>query len=340
MKSGGIQRGVHTGATSRKPGSAPGLGKVARTPGFGRPGTRRNRRHRQEQLRRTGRRARKRARRLIIVVWSIVIGLVSTAALGVAFASWLRPMLKREKDTTETDRVAADALVRVASKFKSPTEQEALALVKKALELRNPDEVAGLIRPGPMTALEVVNYLEAMKSVDGEIAGYVWLRSIDKNGLSLEGVLVKFVVKNKPRSRLAILTPDASGVWKMDFAAFARLVQPSWPDLLTRKAESGIVRVYVTKDSYYNGPFLDDTKFTAYSLASPDMDEVLVGYCKVDSAQDRAMKLMWTGGSTPTMTRATLEIRRVEGAEQRQYEISRVLAEDWVMAEKPLDEGR
>ena len=36
--------------------------------------------------------------------------------------------------------------------------------------------------------------------------------------------------------------------------------------------------------------------------------------------------------------RAILEIRRVEGAEPRQLEISRVLAEDWVMGDAPFDE--
>ena len=34
-----------------------------------------------------------------------------------------------------------------------------------------------------------------------------------------------------------------------------------------------------------------------------------------------------------------LEIRRIEGAESRQFEITRVLAEDWVMSAKPFDEN-
>jgi len=278
-----------------------------------------------------------------MVGWSIGIGLSSLIALGVVFAFWLLPRLRKAVDTTESDRVMADRQIRVASKFKSPTEGEALALVKQALALRNPDEVQHLFRTGPTTAQDVVAYMNAINTVDGVIKDYVWLSSIDKNGLSLEGVQVNFVAKDQPRNRLAILTPDEKGVWKLDFAAFARSVQPAWPDLLERKAESGLVRVYVSKDNYYNGPFRDERKWAAYRLASPDIDEILIGYCRLDTPQHLAMKSLWERGEI-AVVRATLEIRRPQDTgdavrvETRQFEISRVLAEDWVLADKPLDE--
>jgi hypothetical protein len=34
-----------------------------------------------------------------------------------------------------------------------------------------------------------------------------------------------------------------------------------------------------------------------------------------------------------------MEIQRVEGAESRQFEILKVVAEDWVVGEVPFDEG-
>ena len=198
--------------------------------------------------------------------------------------------------------------------------------------------ILGIQRQPGTNTVEVVEFFKSMKTVDGEISDYGWLSSIDKNGLSIEGVLVTFVRQDRPRSRLAMLTPDKSGIWKMDFAAFARSVKPSWEDLLTNKTDAGMVRVYVVKDNYYNGPFLNDKKWVAYALASPDMDEVLVGYCKPGTAQFRAMELMWSNGER-SITRATLEIRRVAGADRRQFEIARVLAEDWVLGENPLDEA-
>jgi hypothetical protein len=39
------------------------------------------------------------------------------------------------------------------------------------------------------------------------------------------------------------------------------------------------------------------------------------------------------------VARATLEIRRVEGAGSRQFEILKVVAEDWVAAEVPFEES-
>jgi hypothetical protein len=39
------------------------------------------------------------------------------------------------------------------------------------------------------------------------------------------------------------------------------------------------------------------------------------------------------------LKRATLEIRRTEGAGDRQFEITRVMAEDWVMSATPFDEN-
>jgi hypothetical protein len=330
MKPSGVQRDVRTLSAARQPGSAPNVGKVARMRGFGQLRDRHRRRrdsHRDE---------RNQARSRLVVGWSIAIGVVSLVALLMVVGFWVRPLMKRKKDTTEQDRVAADAQVRVASKFKSPSEDEILVLVKKALALRNPAEVDRLIRPGPIPALEVVDFLKALKTVDGEIAHYVWLGSIDKNGLSLEGVQVVFGHRDKPRNRLAILTPDENGVWKMDFAAFARCVTPSWEDLLAKKTESGVVRVYVARDNYFNGPFADYQKWAAYSMVSPDMDEKLVGYCKVASSQHRAMESLWTSGDVK-FARVTLEINRVENSDRRQFEITHVLAEDWVMGEKPLD---
>ena len=127
----------------------------------------------------------------------------------------------------------------------------------------------------------------------------------------------------------------------MDFAAFARCVKPSWKELLDGGCESGRVRVVAAKDNYYNGPFKDDRNWVAYKLVSPDIDEILVGYCRSGSAQHRAMELLWQRGEA-RQARVTLELHRPPdpaSAERRQFEITHVLAEDWVMSDRTLDEG-
>ena len=315
---------------SRKQGSAPELGRVAKMPGYGRRVGRRSRRQSDSPMEQL-----QRERQAAIVRWSIVIGVVSMAALVVAFSFWLMPKLQQSAHAAQSAPGSMDSRT---SRFKSPTEQEALTLVRKALALRDPDAVDGLIRRGEATALEVVDFLKELKATDGEIAECAWLGTLDKNSLALEGVRIVSVSKDKPKTRMALLTPDANGIWKLDFAAFARAVKPSWSDLLEKKAESAVVRVYVTKEHYFNGPFADDRKWVAYKLSTPDIDEVLVGYCKVGSDQHRAMELMWQRGDV-SISRATLEIRHVVGSDRWQFEIAKVLAEDWVTDDKPLDKS-
>jgi hypothetical protein len=161
---------------------------------------------------------------------------------------------------------------------------------------------------------------------------------MDANGLSMDGVLVPFEKEEEEaRHRLALLTPDAAGVWKIDFEAFARVVEPSWQELLERGAAEAKVRVHLAADSYYNGPFKDDKEWICYGMGSPDIDEVLIGYCRAGSPQEEAIRWMFSKGEK--LNRATLQIRRVEGASAKQFEITRVLAEDWVSGDKPFDEG-
>jgi hypothetical protein len=72
-------------------------------------------------------------------------------------------------------------------------------------------------------------------------------------------------------------------------------------------------------------------------MASHDTELVILGYCKVDSPQAAAIK--WIFSNEGSINRVTLEIRRVEGAESRQFEISRVLAADWIVGNVPFDES-
>ena len=52
----------------------------------------------------------------------------------------------------------------------------------------------------------------------------------------------------------------------------------------------------VAKDSYYNGPFRDETQWSCYGMASPDLDVVLLGYCRQGSPQAAAMERIVANG--------------------------------------------
>ncbi|MEO7099469.1 MAG: hypothetical protein ABI162_08915 [Luteolibacter sp.] len=205
--------------------------------------------------------------------------------------------------------------------------------MKRAIANRDPASVSRLFHMGSSNASEIVDYLKSSDSRDGPIESYRWLSSMDVDGLLLEGVSVTFKGIEKPVERLAFLTPDKDGIWKLDFDAFARSVKPSWEALLGKSVDQAVVRVIVGRDSYFNGLYRDETKWACYGLASPDINELLRGYCKVGSPEQTALESLLSDGVR--MNRATLELRHVKESESRQFEITRILAKDWVIPNQP-----
>lgn len=280
------------------------------------------------------------ARRRVILTWSVTLTVATLLVIGGFMMFWLRT--HGHKAATAH---AAQAMenVRVVSKFVSPGQDEALELVKRALANRDPELVESCFHLGGAKPAEVVEFVGDTEKRDGRIERFDWLSSMDMDGLLMEGVLVVYAGKTATSERLAFLVPDETGVWKVDFDAFARSSRPSWRELLEGPADHARVRVFVARDAYYNGPFLDESRWVCYALASPETREVLPedrellrGYCRVGSPQARAMERIFRAGER--MRRATLEIRRAEGADSRQFEIARVLSQDWVLSPKPFDE--
>lgn len=263
-----------------------------------------------------------------LLAWAAVLLLVFTVWM------WVMPKISSKNALVTREPELAK---RVVSKFPSPSEQEALAMVKQALSIRNAAEIGGYFRPCDSSPEEIVVFLQGLETLDGQIAGDQWLSSMDANGLSIDGVAVNFRNEAAPRSRLAFLTPDAEGKWLIDYDSFARTVKPSWDEILEKGATRALVRVMLAKDSYHNGPFRDDKEWICYGMASPDMERILYGYCKVGSPQ--AAALDWVFTKEAKLNRATLEIRRVEDGGARQFEISKVVAEDWVVSDVTFEAG-
>ena len=330
MKSDGIQRAVRANRHERSAGDAPSLGRLARMRGTGLPKSRRRRRKRSEGTPSSG-------KRTVMFYWSLLLGLAALGLLGAAFFLWLKPQMDSAQDAEMQGLLEIEDSARVPSKFPSPPESVAIGLVKTALAVRDPEKVAGKFHPGTSDYRQIVDFLSNIEFVDGMIDRYEWLSNMDANGLSIDGVLVHYTQYGKIRQRLAFLTPDDNGMWKIDFDAFARTVTPSWTELLEKGADHATVRVFLGEDSYYNGPFSDDKQWICYGFASADTDQLLIGYCKVDSAQAKAIRWMFAKGTR--INRAILEIRRVNGAEPKQFEITKVLAEDWVMGKTSFEDG-
>ncbi len=335
MKHDDIRRSVRSSKNERAAGEAPSMGRVARMPGTGLPKGTRRLRKRSEGGR--GSRLRE-GRKMIVVIWSVLLSMAVLAVLIGAVVMWVLPKIRSGQSAGNVAALAEVEAAEVLPRFSSPTEEEATAIVRRGLAQRNPEKVAQSFRLGASSPEAVVGFLAGLESLDGGLRRLEWIGSMDANGLSIEGVVVSFKGKpdGKPRNRVALLVPDEEGKWKMDFEAFARVGSPGWEEISEKSTAAAQVRVYVGKDSYYNGPFSDDETWICYGLASPDGEDILLGYCKVGSAQ--AAALAWMFSKDSSTVRATLEIRRVEGGSERQFEISQVIAEDWVRGEVPFDE--
>lgn len=277
------------------------------------------------------------------MTWSAVFVVAVLGVLVLALWLWLRANMGRAGVATREKVAAPGVEKRVVSRFESPSEEVALGLVKHALLIRDPGQVTEFFHPGSASSEAVVDFLRDMEAVDGVLTGCDWLSSMDANGLLLDGVAVNTKDGDKPRNRMALLTPDETGRWKIDFDAFARTVKPAWSELMAMTSGQGLVRVMVVKDHYYNGPFRDETRWSCYGMASPDLDVVLLGYCRQGSPQAAALERIVANGNLRSgesgLKRVTLEIRRTAGAETRQFEITRVFAEEWVLSARAFDEN-
>lgn len=277
----------------------------------------------------------------LIIIRSILLCGLTFAVLVYFLVQWMMPYTKQpEVYSSKSESISANAgITKKVSQIPTPTSAAALALVKQALALRDPEKVAEYFRPDGASPQEIIDFLKGMDASDGQIDGMQWLSSMGTIMIPLEGVLVSFKSKGEeaPRSRIVVMTSDPAGKWRIDYDAFARMVTPSWNDLLKKQTATATVRVYVKPDNYYNGPFNDEKLWVCYSTCSPDTEETLKVYCKIGSPQTAAMASMCSKGDK--VIRATLLIRRVEGTEARQFEISKVLAEDWVAGPAPFDEG-
>lgn len=268
---------------------------------------------------------------------SLILVCVATVLIAVAIYFWVSPMLRHEVVSVRNFLPTQEFGERVASKYPSPDEKDAIGLVKDALATREADQVSLCFHSGSASPREVVEFLGKLPALDGPVDRLEWLSSVDANDLQIDGVLIHSTKEGKLRQRFAFLTPGENGVWKIDFDSFARTVRPSWQEVIENRAPQAVVRVFLMTDSYYNGVFRNDKEWECYGMASPDHEELLLGYCKVGSPQAATLKWIFQQGQN--LNRAVLEIKRPADSASKQFEITRVLAHDWVLGPKPFDES-
>ena len=331
MKPRQIRRGISS-HHSRDLGNAPKIGRISKLRGS-EGGHAARVRHVDPPLRRY--------RKVIQAVLSVIVALtviVVGAWVGLKFRSRFVPTdLQVSKSRMTEDQV------RIVSKVKSPTEEQAIEMVLDALKSHDEKTVGEKFRLTDTRASEVLGFLKDTQAGAVESANLSWLGSVDIENLLMEGVLVDGDSGDSKFGRTAFLVPDEKGVWKVDFDAYARCSKPDWKELLESRAERAKVRVLLAPDSYYNGPFAEEATWACYGMTSPEAGKllreeqrVMYGYCRKDSPQAKALKRVVSSGH-PIM-RVTLEIRCANREDKLQFEITRVFSEDWVVPDKPFDE--
>ncbi len=326
MKNSSIQRGVNLGSRKalRADRDGPDLGRVPRVRGqrFA-IGERRFRKRGERRVQDATVQAQKR----MAIIGSVIFAVLTLGALSTAVVMWVLPRLASNKAKVVSAGLRMQVKIKAASTFPTPTREEAFGLVKAALANRDVDKLPSLFRMGTSSPAEVTEFLERLEQ--SKVAPkYTWLSSIGGSSLQLEGVKVNYASDLNPTSYLAYLTPDDSGKWKIDFDAFAIVARPSWKDLVEQKVEKAVVRVYVTRDNYYNGLFGDD-QWSCYMIAVPNTDDIYYGYVMNGSEVADAMRKI----SSPSARsfRATIEISRVKDSLQRQFQITKVVSKNWLV---------
>ena len=334
----------HSSIERRVAGNHQELGKLNRIGGDGPSPQRRHESHRSK------RKARRHHRGRVLQRW--VIALVSL--VGVSLVGLVVLTLFRQKNP-ELPTLSGSSLDSSPKGVPLVSSSRGVDLGKRLLACESVEDLDLIIRPGAVPAdrgLELLAELRAKSSPDLEP---IWLGIGHSEVADMLNMLVDFGPGDR---RLIALTPDSGGRWEVDFDSFAHHCQPPFGDLVDGKAEEGLVRVVVSRDFYFNGPYADEKQWSCFNLRCGGNSMLqLIGYCRRDSLTEKALERIESRnrhqlGDVLELSklknddllakppfRATLRIRHEgQNAVGQQWLISEVVADDWVIGEKTLEE--
>lgn len=213
---------------------------------------------------------------------------------------------------------------------------DAVELVRAALQNRDPALVESFFIFGGAAATpeKIIDLLKRIEGEDGNPHGFDPLGARMTRGVVAEEVMVTSRKDGRDSHRLTQLL-FVNGKWRIDLDSYVRHVSPSWEDILDRKCDVAIIRVFVNPDSYYNGNKYLEDRWKCYALISPDVDEILFGYAARNSVQEEAMDRIMA--KEEEFHRAIIEVSITKEQGRKQFEISRVLADDWLAGDIHFD---
>ncbi len=324
---------VRSAGKHRTLGDAPAIGPVPRM----QPGSspRRRRRHGGRDPKRAAYAGLHRLLGLLLIGLSLSLGgLLLWVAGGQKSAHALAEAVKSVIGRSAPDTLWSDA----------PSPRDIENQVRALFDAETPGDLARLTHDGAISTDEMPLHLASLEERWGEVSSVIHLGPLESLVNRAEGVLVDFASGTR---RLAVYRRSPDGIWKIDFDAFAGHCEPPWSELSSGMADEGLVRVSLVRDYYFNNLYANDSEWACYGMTPVDREIRHYGYVRRGSPQHRTLEAVLKARETPDTSppaahplphRFMLRVRHEDKAERRQWEISRVLADDWSLAPSPLDE--
>lgn len=319
--------------SGRKFGEAPVLGKVPRTPGSGVSAT-------SEKHVRS--RNKKKLTRFSLA-WTFLLGFVAFSIIAVVTVSYYRNIVIGSTGNTDVHLLQKTNLD-LAFQEKDPPKQpelkseEALKIVRSALTNRDSTLIRDYFTLGTLNdPAKAIATLERIRKLEGEATQTDWLGHKHCDGRWIAEVVVSMSDNGRKLNRLAQITSGSDGKWRIDLDSYLRMTTPDWDKIISGESEISLVRIFIADDTYYNGIYSDESAWKAYALASPDVENILYAYARRGSAQESAINRILA--SEEAIHRATLAIRKNPAGSSRQFEITRVIAENWIIGDRDFDEA-
>jgi len=225
------------------------------------------------------------------------------------------------------------------------TTDKALSQTRRLLSARNASEIEDLLRPGDITPAEAIAYLHDWSVDHGAPGTLRWVGSVDCLSIPIEVVVIPY---KDGKNRVVPFSPDETGQWQIDFDSVAAHSKPSISELAEGKGPKGRVRVMLSRDTYYNDLYSDESEWSCFAMRTNPTDPVIYGYCPREgdvmnallAIEAKASAMLTTGkpNANKGRSRVVLDIERAPGAANKQVEIKRVISDDWVIPAVPFDE--
>jgi hypothetical protein len=210
--------------------------------------------------------------------------------------------------------------------------QPPLEIAEAFIASTNPQQRLQWVRNPEDVAKRMLLYPE--EALSHPVENLIPMSSASAGDMIFARFIASFTNGNK---RLLCVLATQEGP-KVDWDAYARFGDKSWPSILEGNSGPAEVRVFLKRGYYYTYSYRDDTLWQCYQITSPDIQETIYVYARSDSKGGQLLASTFPEGSTQ-MQRMALTISSTEdGLKHGQFNIDRIHAIGWVRGDKDIED--